>query len=183
MKRGSCLAFFCDRKEQMENWKDITYFEDVYEVSDMGNVRRKGSDKNLKPDGRDYPTVDLSKNGQHKRYAIHRLVALHFVPNPSPKEKLEVNHIDGDKKNNRADNLEWVSSAENIQHCWASLGRGKPPRPVEKLDLNTGEVLQRYKSVSEASYEFGSQSARAGITRCCQGHYEKAYGYKWRYAD
>ena len=167
----------------MENWVDVANYEGIYEISDLGNIRRKGSGKYLKPDSRQYPSVDLCKDGKHKRHAVHRLVALHFVPNPSPKYRLEVNHIDGDTKNNAADNLEWVSQYQNMEHCWKSLGRGKAPRPVEKIDINTGEVVQKYRSVSEAGYEYGTQSARASITHCCQGRYKQAYGYKWRYAD
>lgn len=167
----------------MESWKDIVHYEGLYEISDHGNVRRKQNHKPLKPDSRKYPTVDLSKNGQHHRQAIHRLVALHFIPNPDPRTKLEVNHKDGDTKNNRADNLEWVSMGENLEHCWVSLGRGKAPRPVEKIDIITGRIIQKYRSVSEAGAEFGSMSARTAITHCCRGRYNKAYGYKWRYAD
>ena len=63
-----------------------------------------------------YYHVDLYHNNLNKKVAIHRLLALHFIPNPD--NKRTVNHIDGDKTNNALSNLEWASDSENIQHAY-----------------------------------------------------------------
>ena len=169
---------------QEEIYKDIVGYEGLYQVSNLGNVRSAKSNKLLKPSSRLYADVDLSKDGIHKRQAIHRLVALHFLPNP--KQCNEVNHIDGNKHNNNVENLEWVTQEENRKHARKILGKypfGKKPRPVNKLDIENMCIVETYDSVSEAGAIYGSTSARTAITNCCKGKVQSAYGYKWEYAD
>lgn len=60
---------------------------------------------------------------------------------------------------------------------------GKPARKVRCLDIETGELIAEYKSVSDAARSTGKISARAPITFVCQGYQNSAYGYKWEYAD
>ena len=170
-----------------EIWKDIAGYEGTYQISSYGNVRRITSNgySMLKPSNRLYADVDLSINGEHHRQAIHRMVALHFLPNP--RNCSEVNHKDGNKHNNNVENLEWVTQEENMQHARKVLGNypfGKKPRPVHKIDVETNEIIQTYESVSQAGYEIvGKLSARTAITNCCNGKMQSAYGYKWKYAD
>lgn len=98
-------------------WKPIEGFEELYKVSDNGQVQRIGSNI-LKPqdNSKGYLIVSLSKNGHRKSYKIHRLVLKAFVPNP---DNLNItNHLDGNKKNNNVSNLEWTTSAKNNQHAW-----------------------------------------------------------------
>lgn len=115
-----------------EIWKDIKGYEGLYQVSNFGNVKRLSSYvahngifgktkqrivkvKILVPiDLRGYKVLKLSKNGEEKRYYIHRLVAETFISNPLSKP--EVNHKDGNKQNNCAENLEWVTHQENCKH-------------------------------------------------------------------
>lgn len=114
-----------------EIWKDIEGYEDLYQVSNLGRVRsfnkyvvlrngelKKLNDKILKPrsDKKLYPRYSLYKNKSSKSFKAHRLVAIHFIPNPE--NKLEVNHIDGNKKNNHCINLEWVTASENQKHAY-----------------------------------------------------------------
>lgn len=63
-----------------------------------------------------YLHVDIQENGKATKYALHRLLALAFIPNPE--EKRTVNHIDGDKLNNALSNLEWATDSENIKHAY-----------------------------------------------------------------
>jgi hypothetical protein len=104
----------------MEIWKDISGYENIYKVSNFGNVKRNGKNENrkLSSDGKGYCVIDLWKDGLQHAYKVHRLVANAFIPNPL--NKSQVNHIDGKKLNNSVDNLEWVTNLENIQHARAT---------------------------------------------------------------
>ena len=101
-----------------EIWKDIEDYDGVYKISNYGRVR---SYKNkieiilFPKDTHGYLTVYLLKNRTKKRVGVHRLVAIAFLPNLE--NKPEVNHRDGNKKNNHVNNLEWNTSAENIRHA------------------------------------------------------------------
>ena len=100
----------------MEQWKVVKGFEN-YLVSSLGNVKTiNGKLKKVVYDSKnDYGYVELWKNNKGKKFRIHRLVAEAFIPNTLGKE--QVNHIDGDKKNNCVSNLEWVTPKENIRHA------------------------------------------------------------------
>lgn len=106
-----------------ELWKPVPGYEEYYEVSSLGRVKRiKGGSgtqvgKILKPwplDG--YLYLFLSINSKTKQIPIHRLVCSAFHENPE--NKSEVNHINGHRYDNRAENLEWVTHQENMQHAW-----------------------------------------------------------------
>jgi len=105
----------------MENWETINGFKD-YMVSDLGRVKmtaNKASRKErvLKPliQGSGYYRVALYSNKKPYFKSIHRLVASHFIKNPNDKE--QVNHLDGNKINNAASNLEWCTYRENLDHA------------------------------------------------------------------
>ena len=106
-----------------EEWKDIADYEGFYQISNLGRVKsfpRKFTTKKPrilkgKPTPKGYLQVSLSTNNKVFPKYIHRLVADAFVFNAF--DKLEVNHKDGDKKNNKANNLEWVTHAENQRHA------------------------------------------------------------------
>ena len=105
----------------MEVWKDIQGYEGLYQVSNLGRVRslhyrntNEVRELFLKPHNRGYLQVELHKYGNRKMFTVHRLVALAFVDGFA--ENREVNHIDENKHNNRADNLEWVTTSENVRH-------------------------------------------------------------------
>lgn len=112
-----------------EIWKEITGYEGLYQVSNLGNVRRIGhletnkngiqrmlKDKNLKPkvDGKGYVHVILFNQNKRKTIRIHRLVAEMFIPNPN--NYPQVNHKDEDKQNNKVDNLEWCTNKYNSNY-------------------------------------------------------------------
>lgn len=104
-----------------EIWKDVADYEGLYIVSNYGNVASVKSDikiprllkRTINPNG--YYIVSLRKDGKARTFLVHRLVAASFIENPE--NKPFVNHIDGNKKNPRADNLEWVTPAENHDHA------------------------------------------------------------------
>ena len=95
-----------------EVWKDIKGYEGLYQVSNMGRVRNsKGCIMKQAVNDKGYLRIRLSKDGKKSHFRVHRLVAETFIPNPD--NKAEVNHISCMKSDNRASNLEWVSSEEN----------------------------------------------------------------------
>lgn len=172
----------------MENWKDIKGYEGLYQVSDQGNVKGpKGYI--LKPQSRmhGYLAVFLYKDGCPRyQVSVHRLVAEAFLP--KPEEATEVNHIDEDKQNNRASNLEWVTRSENMRRGTVSarIGaagfNGKKSRPVAQYSLD-GDLIATYPSLAEVERRTGF--AKANVCRCAQGskNYSHAYGYIWRYTS
>ncbi len=109
------LFYFIDIMEEI--WKDVVGYEGFYLVSNLGNVRRVESVTNRKHgrNSKGYSQVCLSVHGKQKNFLIHRLVASAFVW--KPQDKTEVNHINGVKNDNRAENLEWVTSRENHLHA------------------------------------------------------------------
>ena len=99
-----------------EIWKDIIGFEGIYEISNLGRIRRIKTGRILSTRRSDgwYITVTLYKDKKKYGKLLHRLVAETFVPNPY--NLPEVNHIDEDKINNRADNLEFCDHKYNINY-------------------------------------------------------------------
>ena len=88
--------------------------------------------------GKRYRSVCLSVNGKVKGFMVHRLVALAFVDNPDGKP--EVNHIDGDRENNHASNLEWCTRLENVHHA---MRTGLKPKPPERNLFKKGFDARR----------------------------------------
>ena len=182
-----------------EIWKDIEGYEGLYQVSNLGRVRSLGRDlmrksrygtmapyhingRVLKPlhSQGDYCYVHLfDKDGTSTNQKVHRLVALAFVPNPNNLN--EVNHIDEDKENNRADNLEWCKHVDNCNHGTRN-GRSAVKRgiQVEQLTLD-GHHVAFYQSACDASRQTGI--ARKGINDCCRRHLKTAGGYLWKYKE
>jgi hypothetical protein len=109
-----------------EIWKDIEGYVGLYQVSNLGRVRRTRVSagariKTLVPFNRvGYLAVGLHKNGKRVMFYTHRLVAQAFIKNP--RNKVQINHKDGNKQNNKVSNLEWVTPKENTQHAISSLG-------------------------------------------------------------
>ena len=122
-----------------EEWKVIPETEGIYYVSNMGRVfssgtkRRKmcgvlkqGRTGRVDAHGRTYRSVSLFCNGTAKLKKVHRLVAEAFCPGHDD-EHNQVNHKDGNKENNRADNLEWVNQSQNVLHSYHVLGAKNNP--------------------------------------------------------
>jgi len=178
----------------MEVWKDVKGFEDYYQISNLGRLKRKigvqaKKERILKQidNGNGYKCVCLSKNGKILRMYVHRLVAINFLENKDNKE--EVNHIDGVRSNNVLTNLEWVTRSENHYHRYKVLKQrgvnyGKTgeknwkSKPVKKLDLNNN-VLKIYPGVMEAMRQTGINES--SIRSCIYGKSKTAGGYKWQY--
>lgn len=166
----------------VEIWKDIKGYEGFYKISNLGNIKslpRNGTikyEKILKPNNvAGYYQVSLQKNGIVEHKKIHRLVAEAFIQNP--KEKKEVNHIDGNKHNNSVDNLEWVTTSENQIHSKYVLGKGLRKVLQYSKDNN---FIKEWRSIIEASKNLNIKSSN--ICDCCLKNRKTAGGYVWKYA-
>ena len=161
----------------MEVWKDIEDYEGLYQVSDLGrvkalNFKRTGEEKFLKQQTnyKGYLYVGLCKDGRQKFVRVHKLVAKAFVPNP--KNLPQINHIDNDKKNNCASNLEWCTCAYNINYKY-----GQSEKLIQMaLD---GTVVKIWNTVQDA---INSGYRMDGISRCSLGKIKMYRGYIWRHA-
>ena len=99
-----------------EIWRDIKGYEGLYQVSSWGNVRNsQGRIMYQEPNYKGYPRVRLIKSGVKKNKRVNRLVAEAFIPNPYGLP--QVNHKDGNKRNNSFSNLEWITQEMNISHA------------------------------------------------------------------
>lgn len=165
------------------NWKKIIIsdIETNYSVSDTGRIRNDFTNKELSlSEQQGYLHTTLSINKKPKRFRVHRLVALMFIPNNNPLKNV-VNHKDGNRSNNNVSNLEWVTQQENTIHAWETgLATSKRKKKVSQYDLN-GKLLNTFDSITNAAKLTGSMDSK--ITICCQGFRISHNNYFWRYED
>lgn len=165
----------------LEEWKIIEE-ANGYEISNLGNVRNRITQKILKgrfsKSGYLQVSVKLNETQKFSNRYIHRLVAIHWIENPENKK--EVNHIDGNKENNTVENLEWVTPSENQKHRHL-LGNSKTSqRKVGKFSKE-GILLKEYNSIVEAAAAEGSP--RVSIDNVLQGRRYTLKGFVWKYLD
>jgi hypothetical protein len=164
-----------------EVWKDVVGFEGKYEVSNLGRIRslphetlivrnfgtpyylpKLGRIINPQPRRHGYLSVWLYGNGGNngrtgKQYSVHRIVAEAFCPNPNGCE--EVNHINEDKSDNRACNLEWCTQLDNVAYAAENMKKQK----TECRATNTGEkyISLRMSRGGKEYYRVNIRFARA----------------------
>lgn len=164
----------------MELWKDLPVEElsANYEVSSLGRVRDKRNQRIRKQHiTNGYHVLTMLQNGRTHTVSINRMVLIAFKGyNADGKDK--VNHIDGDKLNNRLENLEWMTQRENIHHAMENGLIKVHTKQVQKMN-KAGEVLKEYNSIQEASEEI--KLTRHSIIRVLKGLNKTAGGYLWRY--
>lgn len=173
--------------DHSEKWLPIPGY-DGYEASSTGLIRsvdrqvaQKGhknaytrimKGKIIKPGvlNSGYQIAWLSVAGKTFAVTVHRLVALTFLPNPNDYQ--EINHINGNKKDNRVENIEWVSRSMNIRHAY-TLPRKSMKKPVYCVNLNCW-----FASPKDAAQQLGLNAK--GITNAANGHSKSSGGYVWR---
>lgn len=164
----------------MESWKPIKGFEDRYTVSDTGLVFSKLSGRLLTPkvDRYGYEVVALSRNRKMWHATVHRLVAMTFIPNPHSLPC--VNHKDENKRNNRVDNLEWVTVKENDNYGTRNqrMAESKKKRPIAQYDMSMN-LIRIHPGVKDAHRNTGVN--RNSIRDVCQKRRSSAGGYIWGY--
>src|SRR5574344_166151 len=178
-----------------EIWKDIKGFEGYYQISTLGNVKSKdrivstficGKNGSRRIKGRilspikdkdGYLIVGFNSKGYEKKERVHRLVAIAFIDNKYGYE--QVNHIDGNKENNRMDNLEWCTNKYNQEHAY-SIGL-KTTKRIAKVSLSNSKVLNIYNSLEDATNS-EHRLDPSTIIKVCRHKRNYHGGYKWRYA-
>lgn len=192
-----------------EIWKDIYYYNEptnewvdyrgLYQVSNFGRVKSldriinynhskyltlKGKYLKTFKNGKGYLYVQLYKDGILKRYKISRLV--YFTFNYGADTKLQVNHIDEDKSNNKLDNLNLMTAKENCN--WGTRNdrisdkiKNDPLRSKKIYQFNNeGKFIKEWASVNECGR---NGYDKRGIQKCCGGKLKSYRKYIWRYAD
>lgn len=187
-----------------EEIKSIEGFEN-YLVSSMGKIynAKTNQEKKPTPNNNGYLRVFLHKSKNNYTRYVHRLVAQAFIPNPENKKT--VNHKDGNKQNNRVDNLEWSTYKEQVNHAISigliKTGENSPMygrklsqetrekmkikrnqnkhlfnKPINQYELN-GTYIKTWDCINDA-IRFYKNNA---IEFCCKGKRKMASGYQWRF--
>ena len=172
----------------METWKSIKGYEGLYEINILGVV------KSLKRNIIKKPLLDRGYlkyylyNGSKYRYEYaHRLIAIAFIPNPN--DYPVINHKNGDRSDNRIDNIEWCTQSWNIEHGYKILGRkcyllGKKgiksifSVKVSQYSLN-GVYLKTWDCIADAERELNMPRGKIGM--CCVGSRKTTGGFTWKY--
>lgn len=145
----------------------------AYSITNFGNVINDRGYKIASSSKVSYPYYKLRNNGEKGGFSAHVLVALFFVEGRTLL-KNEVDHLDENRENPRFDNLEWVTHQENIRRM-----AQKFCKPVNKLDITTGKVLETFKSTKEASAKTGI--SRSGISNALCKNKKTAGGFGWEF--
>ena len=171
-----------------EVWRDIEGYEGLYQVSNMGRVKSLGrkdrfgrviKERILEPavTHNGYLRVGLHVDGKRKMLRVHRLVCEAFHENPD--NKSEVNHVNENKTDNRACNLEWSTRTENCNHGSRNERVAKAlSKPIGQFSLD-GKLIKVWQSACEARRQTGFDQGYVGAV--ARGKFKQAYGYIWKY--
>ena len=155
--------------EVREEWKIVKGSQGIYEVSSFGRVKSHKQHKRTDEFMRGYlyevgyKKVGLRLNNKSQYYFVHRLVALHFIPNPQ--DLPHINHKDGNKSNNQVSNLEWCDALYNNRYSRYILRRNPVGEKHGRAKLTNKQALEIVKSINsqnELSRKYGITQANIG---------------------
>ena len=151
-----------------EEWKPVVGYEFLFEVSNLGNFRRKASEKNLAQTTHKHgyklvATYPEGRKGKAKCFRVHREVAKAFIDNP--KNKPQINHKDGNKTNNKVENLEWCTPKENTVHAYSTgLAKGKQGEQNPCCKVSDDVVLEIMTIVEQTNESLRAVCKKYEIT-------------------
>lgn len=177
---------------ETEIWKDIIWYEWLYQVSNLWNIKSFSNKKtNILKSWycKWYYQIHLHNDWIKNRILVHRLVAQAFIPNPE--NKPQVNHKDWNKQNNCVQNLEWVTRSENAIHSyrilwnkskWWSYWKFWKDNPLSKK-VNQYDLDWTFIKTWDCMSEISSilKINRIGILHCCKNRSNKSWWFIWRY--
>jgi hypothetical protein len=164
-------------------WQKLKNFPN-YEINELGQVRslKRKNIKLLKPnlDKDGYYMLYLRKNNKTFAVKLHRLVLIQYKENVENKET--VNHINGNKSDNKLTNLEWSTRSENSKHAFDTNLNIPYKRQINQYDLNN-QFIKTWTSIKEASSCLNIKESN--ISNCCRKvkYFKTAGGFKWEYYD
>lgn len=173
----------------MEEWRTVPGTDGYLEVSNEGRVRSllRGKPNILKAteDTNGYLRLRMTIHRKRYSFKVHRLVAQAFIDNPN--NLPQVNHIDGNKKNNRVGNLEWVTNQQNAVHAlknglWNSVIRGsikENEKRKKAIVCRKDDQELHFGSISEAERYFDSRH----ITDVLKGKRQHVKGWTFEYQE
>jgi len=159
-----------------EVWKDIPEYEGLYKISSLGRIVSSYTRKILSPNitghkGKDYYAITLVKDGVKKRFHVHKLVALAFIPNPNNFPC--IGHINTNRYDNRLENLKWCSFSQNNLNPITSQKRFKPI-----VQIKDDTVIHIYQSIKDAVNDGFNISS---LINCCKGKNKHHKNFQWMY--
>ena len=175
----------------MEEWKDVPGYEWLYKASNLGNIKSLyfWKERIIKScsDWRGYLHLLLVKNKIRKDFKEHRLICLTFLDNPDNKK--EVNHKDGNRLNNRLENLEWCTRSENEQHKYNILWQFPPLKwkfwKLHHWSKKVKQYSKGWKFIKQWESWMDIQRelwiSQASISACCRWKIKTSGGFTWEY--
>lgn len=168
-----------------EIWKDIPWYEWLYQASNLGRIKNKISWAHLKWSKNDrwYVRVALNKNKIKKEFKIHRLIALSFLDNTE--NKPQINHINWIKYDNKLENLEWCTLSENQIHRYKVLKKGiskswlnKTSKKVNQYDLDWN-LIKTWDCIKDIKRQLKIDDS--SVIRCCKWKQFTSWWFTWKY--
>ena len=169
--------------QQLSNkteWREVKEYS-KYEVNQYGEIRHKKRKQILKPRSNNggYQYVNFKINGKPINFAVHRIVANAFIPNPNG--YTEINHKDYNRKNNCVNNLEWVSSSQNKQHAFLKEQNKKSRGKAVNQYTKDGNFIKTFDTITEAAEEL--KCSVSAISNCCLGRTKTSQGFRWSFVE
>lgn len=179
---------------EKETWKDVIGYNGLYEVSNLGRIKSldrvvnnkhnskrtmKGRIMSLRPDSKGrYIICDFKSRTESKTKLVHRVVANAFIGDI---QGMEINHIDGNTKNNNVSNLEICTRHENEIHKYRVLKRIHPSvKSVARINIQTGRIDKIYSPMNKVEID---GFIFTSVSKCCLGKQIKHKGFKWKHYE